>query len=590
MSEQPAPLVEVLVRQREAWKRGERPGVEALLSEHPHLAGDDDAVLDLIYNETLLREEHGPPATLEEFLRRFPRLEAALRVQFEVDQALATEELSGVLSQGSTVPLAMPAAPAGPLPGLDGCDLVDELGRGAMGVVYRAWQRSAKRVVAIKLLASDMPPERVRTEVEAAARLQHPNIVQVFEVRQQQGRTALVLEYVEGGNLAQKLAGRPQPPREAARLVETLAWAMAYAHGRGVIHRDLKPSNVLLGGADQSPLAQCVPKISDFGLAKLAEGGASLTRTTDVLGTPSYMAPEQTGKGEKIGPPADIYALGAILYELLTGRPPFLGQGVLDTLEQVRGQEPVPPTRLNAKVPRDLETVCLKCLHKDPGKRYASAKELADDLRRFQAGEPIRGRPVGLAERVWKWARRRPAAAALVLVSGLAVVVLLAGGLAVNQLLRRQRDVARRQADELDDQLRQMRRLLYTAQLLRVGSVWESDPSQGLRMLEDPKACPPGLRCFSWGVLYGQCKRYRQLLGPQPAAVTAVVYHPRATGPMARCGSMTQPAASWWRRCPGMPRRSRRWCSPPTVRCSPRAATMARSTCGTSPGASGAAR
>jgi WD40 repeat protein len=528
MSE-PVPLVDVLLEQSRLWKSGEQPGIEELLRRHPHLAGDDNAVLDLIYNEVVLREAAGQRPALNDYLGRFPHLAADLRVQFEIDQALATEELTAPLPAASpaettvfapTMPDGSSTAPVW----LDGCDLIEEVGRGAMGTVWRAWQRSARRQVAVKVLSSDVPTGRVHTEVLAATRLSHPNIVQVFEVLEQAGRTALVMEFVEGGNLAQRLAGRPQPPRDAARLVEALAWAMAHAHARGVVHRDLKPSNVLLSG--DGPLVECVPRISDFGLAKLTEDGLNLTRTTDVLGTPSYMAPEQTGGHGAVGPAADVYALGAILYECLTGRAPFLGEGVLDTLDQVRNQEPVPPSRLQPRLPRDLEVICLKCLHKSHLRRYGSARELADDLHRFQDGTPIRARPVGLLERTWKWARRRPAAAALVVVSVLAVLGFAVLGVVVNQTVRGQRDLARRQADELDIQLQQTRQLLYTTQLLRVGAVWPSDPQQALRLLEDPGACPADLRCFSWGVLYGQCKRYRQELTGHSARVTAVAVSP----------------------------------------------------------------
>ncbi len=521
MSE-PAPLVDVLLAQREAWKRGERPPVEDLLRRHAHLAGDDNAVLDLIYNEVVLRESAGQRPELDEYLRRFPRLEADLRAQFEVDQALTLDELTGGQEAGPQPGQQSPAANGQAW--LDGCELLEEVGRGAMGTVWRAWQRGARRLVAVKLLSAEVPAARVRTEVEAATRLSHPNIVQVYEVRQDGERTALVMEYVEGGNLAQRLAGRPQPPREAARLVQALAWAMAHAHGRGVVHRDLKPSNVLLSG-DDGPLSQLQPRISDFGLAKLTEGGMHLTRTSDVLGTPSYMAPEQTGGKAPVGPAADVYALGAILYECLTGRPPFLGETVLDTLDQVRGQEPVPPSRLQPPTPRDLEVICLKCLHKSPARRYGSARELAEDLGRFLGGEPIRGRAVGPLERGWKWARRRPAAAALVVVSLLSVLGLTAVGVAHTQTLRKQRDLARLQADERARELKEKRQELHTMQLLRVGTIWASDPQQGLRMLEDTRACPPELRCFSWGVLYAQCKRYRTVL-PGQAAVTAVAVSP----------------------------------------------------------------
>jgi WD40 repeat protein len=537
---EPAPLVEVLLRQREAWQKGARPRVEDLLRAHPHLAADREAVLDLIYNEIVLREEAGAPGALEEYLQRFGHLEKELRLQFELDQALTVEDLAPPRPppQGSTTPVSPSPETTGlSLPRLQGCDLLGELGRGAMGVVYRGWQRGPKRLVAVKVLSEDLPAPRIGNEIEAASRLQHPHIVQVFEVNEYQGRTALVLEFVEGGNLAQKLVGRPQPPADVARLVETLAWAMAYAHGRGVIHRDLKPSNVLLSGGDSTPLSGCIPKIGDFGLAKLIEADyqdgpasgrrADLTRTTDVLGTPSYMAPEQTGGASTaIDSTADVYSLGAILYECLTGRPPFLGQTVLDTLDQVRHQDPVPPSRLQPKIPRDLEIICLKCLHKAPARRYSTARELAEDLKRFQSNEPIKARPVGMLERVWKWSRRRPAVAALFVLSVVTAALLAAGGVAFVEVTRSQRDVARKQADELDAQLRRTRRLLYTAQLLRVGSVWENDPTQGLRMLEDPGACPPDLRCFSWGVLHQQCKRYRQMLTGHSAAVTAVAWSP----------------------------------------------------------------
>src|SRR5262245_27805081 len=241
-------LVELLVQQREGWKRGDRPRVEDLLARAPALRKQPDAVLDLIYNEVVLREQAGEAPRLDDYLVRFPHLAFELRLQFEVDDALTVERpsIAGKRSlTGSTLPTA-PPAPDGQLPALPGCLVLGELGRGAMGVVYRAWQKSANRVVALKALSEAMPAARVRTEVEAAARLQHPNIVQVFEVREHAGRTWLVLEYVEGGSLAERVRGRPQPPREAANFVEAMSRAMAHAHEKQVIHRDLKPANILL--------------------------------------------------------------------------------------------------------------------------------------------------------------------------------------------------------------------------------------------------------------------------------------------------------------------------------------------------------
>jgi WD40 repeat protein len=305
-----------------------------------------------------------------------------------------------------------------------GYEVVGELGRGGMGVVYLARQTRLGRLTALKVLLAGVHASRdvlarFRAEAVTLARLHHPNIVQIYEVGEENGCPYLTLEYVEGGSLARKLAGTPLPARQAAALVETLARAVYYAHEHGVIHRDLAPGNVLLS-ADGSP------KVTDFGLARLLAGGASRTATGEVLGTPSYMAPEQAaGKVREAGPPADTYSLGAILYECLTGRPPFKAETPLDTLVQVVDDEPVPPSRLQPRVPRDLETVCLKCLRKEAPRRYASALELADDLRRFQVSEPIRARPVSSWERAGKWVKRRPALATLAGVSALATVGLL---------------------------------------------------------------------------------------------------------------------------------------------------------------------
>jgi tetratricopeptide (TPR) repeat protein/tRNA A-37 threonylcarbamoyl transferase component Bud32 len=293
-----------------------------------------------------------------------------------------------------------------------GYDVLGTLGRGAMGVVYKARQRGLNRLVALKMiLAGDHAGERelarFQAEAEAVARLHHPNIVQIYEVGEEQGRPFFSLEFVDGTSLDKKAGATPLPPLEAAVLVQKLAEAMEYAHKNGIIHRDLKPANVLLA-ADGSP------KIGDFGLAKKLDEDAGQTRTGTVLGTPSYMAPEQAeGRLDDVGPLSDLYSLGAILYELLTGRPPFKGSTVLDTLHQLRTMEPVPPVQFQPGVPRDLETIALKCLQKDPARRYAGCAALSEDLRRFLAGEPILARPVGRAERLWRWGKRNPRVAAL---------------------------------------------------------------------------------------------------------------------------------------------------------------------------------
>jgi WD40 repeat protein len=311
-----------------------------------------------------------------------------------------------------------------------GYEIVRELGRGGMGVVYQARHVKLNRPVALKMIlagshAGATELARFQTEAEAIARLRHPNIVQVYEVGDHEGKPYFSLEFCESGSLEKKLGGTPLPPKEAAYLVETLARAMQAAHEQKVIHRDLKPANVLLS-------EDGTPKITDFGLAKkLDEAGQ--TASGAVMGTPSYMAPEQAGgKSAEVGPLADVYALGAILYECLTGRPPFKAATGLDTILQVVSEEPVSPRQLNANVPRDLETVCLKCLDKNPGRRYGSASALADDVRRWRAGEPIRARRVGPLERAAKWvARNRLAAAlltslALTLVGGVVVSVAFA--------------------------------------------------------------------------------------------------------------------------------------------------------------------
>jgi serine/threonine protein kinase len=311
---------------------------------------------------------------------------------------------------------------AAPLPWVAGYELLEELGRGGMGVVYKARDPRLGRLVALKMirdgaLAGDEELERFRAEAEAVARLQHPHVVQVFEIGAQDGQPFFALEYVEGGSLKQELDGTPQPAHRAARLVQTLAEAAHAAHLRGVVHRDLKPANVLLTADGQ-------PKLTDFGLAKRLDVDQGHTRSGAIMGTPSYMAPEQAaGNSKHIGPAADVYALGAILYELLTGRPPFRAATPLDTILQVLSEPPVPPRQLQPKVPRDLEAICLKCLEKEPGNRYPSAQALAEDLGRFQAGGAVRARP----RRVWgpavRWARRHPIAALLValLLAGLAV-------------------------------------------------------------------------------------------------------------------------------------------------------------------------
>ncbi len=312
------------------------------------------------------------------------------------------------------------------LPQIPGYEVEALLGRGGMGLVFKARHRRLNRKVAVKMLITGAyagPHERARfqREAEAAASLHHANIVQVHDVGDHQGCPYFTMELLEGGSLSQALPGTPQPARQAAALVATLAEAVHVAHRGGIVHRDLKPANILL-------TADGTPKVADFGLARHFDGEPAVTLSGTRLGTPSYMAPEQViGKAGTIGPAADIYALGALLYKLLTGRPPFQGETAAETERQVLNHEPVSPARLNPKVPRDLETICLKCLSKEPQRRYSSAAALADDLTRFREGRPIQARPVGPGGRLWRWGRRKPATAGL-LAALLALFILTVGG------------------------------------------------------------------------------------------------------------------------------------------------------------------
>jgi tetratricopeptide (TPR) repeat protein len=428
------------------WRRGEQPLAEVFLGRRPGMVGDD-AALDLICHEILLRIRGGERPTLEEYARRFPRYARQLAAHFEVHQVLLAEASPGLTCAGAEAAAETPRAEA---PAVGGYEILGELGRGGSGVVYEALHTGLKRRTAVKVLRGGLAADpreaaRLRGEALALARIGHPNIIQIYEVGETCGRPFLALEFAPGGSLeARLLRGRP-PARAAAALLEMLARAVHAAHRAGVVHRDLKPGNVLFA-------ADGTPKIADFGLAKRLNAEGAQTRADDILGTPSYMAPEQAqGHKGSIGPATDVYGLGAILYELLTGRPPFQGETIWDALEQVARRDPVPPRQLVPQAPRDLETICLKCLRKDPTRRYGSAEELADDLARFLAYRPILARPTPAWERVGKWVRRRPAVA-----SGVAVALSLTAALAVAhevdlraRLARAEREAAAADVDRL---------------------------------------------------------------------------------------------------------------------------------------------
>jgi serine/threonine protein kinase/WD40 repeat protein len=365
-------------------------------------------------------------------------LEDMLRHDTTEDGRLASP-VAGVASrfrhEAPTLPAAAaPSATVAPavLPQVPGYELLEELGRGGMGVVYKARQNGLNRLVALKMLLPFAVPTaeqlaRFRTEAEALARLSHPNVVPIYEIGECPAGPYFSMEYVPGPNLAAFLDGRPCDPAAAARLVEVLAGAIDAVHRCGIVHRDLKPGNVLMAprkdaigidvsrGDGRPSLAAFEPKITDFGLAKDQSARQALTRSGTTLGTPCYMAPEQaSGRGKVVGPAADLYSLGAILYEMLTGRPPFEGTTPIATLARLVSDDPPPPSRLRPGLPRDLITICMKCLEKSPRGRYATAKDLAEDLRRFQHGESIRARPIGPIGRTYRWCRRRPLVAALI--------------------------------------------------------------------------------------------------------------------------------------------------------------------------------
>jgi len=458
---QPVDEIEALARQYLArLQSGKETDRSGMIRAHPHLGSRLErrlALVEMMYRVGLAPEDDR--STLDETL----------------------DAVTFVPSLG-VAPTAVAEAPGASVPPArnpPGYEILSVLGHGGMGVVYKARQLSLNRVVALKMIRAHASPEllaRFHLEAETLASLQHPNIVQICDFGEFEGCPFMAMEFVDGGTLGRFLARKSQAPRFAAELIYTLARAMHAAHQRGIIHRDLKPANILLqevevvespgstfgirsSGFDQIPKVEgrsskleaprpgliapssLVPKITDFGLAKRLAEEHGRTTTGAVMGTPNYMAPEQArGRVHDIAPPTDVYALGAILYEMLTSNPPFPGDTAMETLRRVEVEEPVPPSRLCCKLPRDLETICLKCLEKEPAKRYATGAELADDLRRFLDGAPIAARPAGIAERLWKWTRRRPALAGLIAVGTAAMLALAAGWVSWSIQIRRERD------------------------------------------------------------------------------------------------------------------------------------------------------
>ena len=433
-----------------AWAAGERPDALTFLE------GTDGPARDRLFRELLAielesRRSLGEAPEAPEYRTRFPGHRTAVDETFASlsvnGPTLASLEKSARRGQTFGASGTRFGEPGTNLPPAElntvvisalrsaGYEVLGELGRGGMGVVYLARKVALNRLCALKMIlagahAGSVAQARFRAEAEAIARLRHPDIVQIYHVGEVEALPFLELEYLQGGGLDQALNGSPRPSKTAAALVEVMARAIAVAHELGIVHRDLKPANVLLDENGR-------PKVADFGLAKILGSEGGLTKTSAVLGSPSYMAPEQAeGIASKVGPRTDIYALGAILYELLTGRPPFRAATAFETLAHVKELDPVPPSRIQPGMPSEIETICLKCLEKQPARRYATALDLAEDLRRFLAGEPILAHDPPIWVHVWKRAKRRPALSVALAVSAAAVLLLIGGSLYYNAQLR----------------------------------------------------------------------------------------------------------------------------------------------------------
>jgi len=493
-------------------RRGESRRVEDLLASHSDERPAPELLLELIYTEFVARHEVGLNPDPDEYYARFPELVEDLRELFFVHRIVHAED--GVpegISDSETGPLDETAASdrrepiaedAPVLAMLGRYALLEVIGEGATAKVYKARDTQLKRLVAVKMLSrrDALREGAAPQEAEAAAALRHPNIVQVYEVGETEDCRYVVMELLEGGTLADR-RGQPWKPRQAARLAENLARAVQFAHDHGIVHRDLKPGNVLLDHDG-------TPKISDFGLAVRLEHGRAAAREW-LVGTPGYAAPEQIwGQSEGGGPAVDVYGLGAILYELLTGRPPFRGRNAMETMLLVKKTEPVSPQKLQPHLHRDLAVICLKCLEKDPGKRYPSAAALADDLRRFLEGHVITARPAGPLERAAKWFHRNRAAASVG-----TIAALLLGGLALTWRWYASRleqeiqgkavlaEVTARQEQVLRSQQDLARQQRYAEALSQAGQLLTDNPGAAEAVLHDAEQCPDDLRDFAWRLL-----------------------------------------------------------------------------------------
>jgi len=519
------------------WRKGRCPRIEDALTTMPDL---ERAVLlrEMIVREVSYRRGLGEAPEPGDYLERFPGDAATIAAAFdeftpvlgcerdggprgEIDPSRertmtwvtlhkVRKTLTGVsFSVGELPAETGPSGKMATRPMLGDYEILEELGAGGMGVVYRARQMSANRIVALKFIRPDQLGgmtaeqrrvwiERFRTEARATARIEHPNVVIVYEVGLLGDCPYYSMRYIGGESLAVMLRDGPVSNERAAAYLEPVARAVHAAHEHGIVHRDLKPHNILVDGADQ-------PFVADFGLAKWLDATADMTHTGEWIGTPSYMSPEQARDATHVTPSSDVYSLGGTLYALLTGRPPFAAAQVAEVLYQVKHHDPVPPRALNPTVHRDLETIALKCLSKEPGRRYASARDLADDLGRFRHGEPIHARRVAAWERAWLWARRRPALAGLIVASVIALFASLAASAAL--MAYRFSDQARREAEQAKQTIEQMNQtldqVLYVNRLQRAYRHWQDHDIDPARALLDE--CPEALRHWEWHYLQRLC-------------------------------------------------------------------------------------
>lgn len=518
----------IIDRFEEEWQAGQSPQIDAYLRMFPNDTAHT-LLRELVSIDIEYRTKRGEQLCLDKYFSAFPILlddpvnvVRLVQEDYALRNRISTKSIdSGCAKQSKHSNALHHSLQNDHFPAIAGYDVIGEIGRGSMGIVYRARQIGLNRTVAIKVTRDSLRADRTRVsrfgiEAAAIATLDHPNIIKIFEVGENNGQLFFSMELADEGSLTDRLKKGPISIREASELVMLIARGVHHAHVRGVVHRDLKPLNIVLVSKSDSvgdnKSESCAlldfvqPKVTDFGLAKVLDSEYGPTVTGDIFGTPGYMAPEQLSDTSAIvGPSTDIYGLGAILYELLTGCPPFRGIDVLSTLEQVRNSQPKSPRQLMPSIPRDLETICLKCLEKEPQRRFLSAELLAEDLRRFIAGEPVLARPVSSFEKCWRLCRRNPLLSCLL---STIFLILFAGMITVVHYAT----VANSSSEKYLHQLQHARASLVTSQLWRVASSLGQDPGESWRLLQDEESIPRTDRDFVWGMYANHCQSISSIL------------------------------------------------------------------------------